>query len=42
VREYHDTHDPEMIEEIYRLAKLGGLGRWTIEARLGVALPSKT
>jgi hypothetical protein len=28
-REYRDSHDPEVIEEIYELAR--GLGRWNIE-----------
>ena len=28
-REYHDTHDPEIPEEIFELARR--LGRWSIE-----------
>jgi hypothetical protein len=28
-REYHDTHDPDIPEEIYRLARQ--LGNWNIE-----------
>jgi hypothetical protein len=28
-REYHETHDPEIPDEIYELAS--GFGRWSIE-----------